>query len=60
MTSTLPDATAPRTEDSGQFDALAQEAIALVRHWLTEAGKIPVDVSAQRLAGVLKLSLIHI
>ncbi|WP_309075285.1 bifunctional proline dehydrogenase/L-glutamate gamma-semialdehyde dehydrogenase [Paenarthrobacter sp.] len=54
MTSTLPDATAPRTQDSGQFDALAQEAIALVRHWLTEAGKIPVDVSAQRLAGVLK------
>jgi len=54
MTSTLPDATAPRTEDSGQFDALAQEAIALVRHWLTEASKIPVDVSAQRLAGVLK------
>jgi RHH-type proline utilization regulon transcriptional repressor/proline dehydrogenase/delta 1-pyrroline-5-carboxylate dehydrogenase len=54
MTSTLPDATAPRTQDSGQFDALAQEAIALVRHWLTEASKIPVDVSAQRLAGVLK------
>lgn len=53
MTSTLP-AAAPRTEDSGQFDALAQEAIALVRHWLTEASKIPVDVSAQRLAGVLK------
>ncbi len=41
MTSTLPDATAPRTQDSGQFDALAQEAIALVRHWLTEASKIP-------------------
>ncbi|MDR6437954.1 RHH-type proline utilization regulon transcriptional repressor/proline dehydrogenase/delta 1-pyrroline-5-carboxylate dehydrogenase [Paenarthrobacter nicotinovorans] len=54
MTSTIPDATAPSTQDSGQFDALAQEAIALVRHWLTEAGKIPVDVSAQRLAGVLK------
>ena len=54
MTSTLPVAAAPRTQDSGQFDALAQEAIALVRHWLTEASKIPVDVSAQRLAGVLK------
>ncbi|MFI2564278.1 proline dehydrogenase family protein [Paenarthrobacter sp. NPDC018779] len=54
MTSTLPDATSPRTQDSGQFDALATEAIALVRHWLTEASKIPVDVSAQRLAGVLK------
>lgn len=33
---------------------LAQETIALVRHWLTEAAKFPADVSAQRLAGVLK------
>ncbi|WP_315915223.1 bifunctional proline dehydrogenase/L-glutamate gamma-semialdehyde dehydrogenase [Arthrobacter sp. lap29] len=35
-------------------DALAQETIALVRRWLTEAAKFPADVSAQRLAGVLK------
>ncbi|WP_427015401.1 proline dehydrogenase family protein [Pseudarthrobacter sp. P1] len=35
-------------------DELAAEAVALVRHWLTEAAKVPVDVSAQRLAGVLK------
>ena len=34
--------------------ALAEETIALVRHWLTEAAKVPVDVSAQQLAGVLK------
>ncbi|KUM33805.1 1-pyrroline-5-carboxylate dehydrogenase [Arthrobacter sp. EPSL27] len=34
--------------------ALAEETIALVRHWLTEAGKVPVDASAQQLAGVLK------
>ncbi|MCQ9164976.1 bifunctional proline dehydrogenase/L-glutamate gamma-semialdehyde dehydrogenase [Arthrobacter sp. STN4] len=33
---------------------LAQETIALVRHWLTEAAKFPADISAQRLAGVLK------
>ncbi len=35
-------------------EELAHEAIQLVRHWLTEASKVPVDVSAQRLAGVLK------
>ncbi|MGP9783977.1 bifunctional proline dehydrogenase/L-glutamate gamma-semialdehyde dehydrogenase [Glutamicibacter sp. AOP12-B1-11] len=33
---------------------LADETIALVRHWLTEAAKFPVDASAARLAGVLK------
>ena len=34
--------------------ALGNESIALVRHWLTEAAKVPVDASAQQLAGVLK------
>lgn len=34
--------------------ALAGETIALVRHWLTEAAKIPADASAEQLAGVLK------
>lgn len=34
--------------------ALANETIALVRHWLTEASKVPVDASAEQLAGVLK------
>lgn len=34
--------------------ALAEETIALVRHWLTEASKVPVDASAEQLAGVLK------
>src|SRR6476659_7173465 len=33
---------------------LADDAIALVRHCLTEAGRVPVDASAQQLAGVLK------
>ncbi len=42
-------ATVPVPEDD-----LAQETIALVRHWLSEAAQFPVDVAAQRLAGVLK------
>ncbi|WP_286166818.1 bifunctional proline dehydrogenase/L-glutamate gamma-semialdehyde dehydrogenase [Arthrobacter sp. AQ5-05] len=33
---------------------LADEAIKLVRHWLTEGSKVPVDASAAQLAGVLK------
>ncbi|VXC30309.1 Proline dehydrogenase [Arthrobacter sp. 9AX] len=40
--------------DVPQAQALANEAVALVRHWLTEAAKVPVDASAQQLAGVLK------
>jgi RHH-type proline utilization regulon transcriptional repressor/proline dehydrogenase/delta 1-pyrroline-5-carboxylate dehydrogenase len=47
------------TEISGRTDvlqarALAADTIALVRRWLTEASKVPVDASAQQLAGVLK------
>src|SRR6476619_3067189 len=34
--------------------ALAEDTIALVRHWLTEAAQVPVDASAEQLAGVLK------
>jgi RHH-type proline utilization regulon transcriptional repressor/proline dehydrogenase/delta 1-pyrroline-5-carboxylate dehydrogenase len=34
--------------------ALADDAIALVRRWLTEAAQVPVDASAEQLAGVLK------
>jgi RHH-type proline utilization regulon transcriptional repressor/proline dehydrogenase/delta 1-pyrroline-5-carboxylate dehydrogenase len=47
---------APQTVDVDvpQAKALATEAVALVRHWLTEASKVPVDASAQQLAGVLK------
>ncbi|MGO4383241.1 bifunctional proline dehydrogenase/L-glutamate gamma-semialdehyde dehydrogenase [Specibacter sp. RAF43] len=52
MTSPITAATAANIPDPG--DDLAEETIALVRHWLTEAAKIPADVSAQRLAGVLK------
>jgi RHH-type proline utilization regulon transcriptional repressor/proline dehydrogenase/delta 1-pyrroline-5-carboxylate dehydrogenase len=47
------------TEATGQTDvpqarALAADTIALVRRWLTEASKVPVDASAEQLAGVLK------
>ncbi|MDQ0277703.1 RHH-type proline utilization regulon transcriptional repressor/proline dehydrogenase/delta 1-pyrroline-5-carboxylate dehydrogenase [Arthrobacter silviterrae] len=52
MTSTAPAATAANIPDPG--NNLADETIALVRHWLTEAAKFPADISAQRLAGVLK------
>ncbi|MET4095987.1 bifunctional proline dehydrogenase/L-glutamate gamma-semialdehyde dehydrogenase [Arthrobacter sp. UYCu712] len=34
--------------------SLAEDTIALVRHWLTEAAQVPVDASAEQLAGVLK------
>lgn len=46
----------PQTVDADvpQAKALANDAVALVRHWLTEAAKVPVDASAQQLAGVLK------
>lgn len=40
--------------DVPQARALAAETIGLVRRWLTEASKVPVDASAQQLAGVLK------
>lgn len=33
---------------------LAARSVDLVRHWLSEAAKVPVDSSAKRLAGVLK------
>lgn len=33
---------------------LADDAIALVRRWLSEAAEVPADPAAQRLAGVLK------
>lgn len=52
MTSTIPAATAANIPVPG--NDLADETIALVRHWLTEAAKFPADISAQRLAGVLK------
>jgi RHH-type transcriptional regulator, proline utilization regulon repressor / proline dehydrogenase / delta 1-pyrroline-5-carboxylate dehydrogenase len=52
MTSTVTAATAAAIPAPG--NDLADETIALVRHWLTEAATFPADVSAQRLAGVLK------
>jgi len=47
---------APRTAavDVPEARALAAETIALVRRWLTEASRVPVDSSAEQLAGVLK------
>jgi len=33
---------------------LADDTVELVRHWLTTADKFPVDVSATRLAGILR------
>ncbi|MFJ6280240.1 proline dehydrogenase family protein [Arthrobacter subterraneus] len=33
---------------------LAEEAVSLVRHWLAEGAKVPVDAAATQLAGVLK------
>ncbi|MDP9886789.1 bifunctional proline dehydrogenase/L-glutamate gamma-semialdehyde dehydrogenase [Pseudarthrobacter enclensis] len=49
-------AATPQTVDVDvpQAKALADETVALVRRWLTEASKVPVDASAQQLAGVLK------
>ncbi|BCW80474.1 bifunctional proline dehydrogenase/L-glutamate gamma-semialdehyde dehydrogenase [Arthrobacter sp. NicSoilC5] len=49
-------AATPQTVDVDvpQAKALADEAVALVRRWLTEAAKVPVDASAEQLAGVLK------
>ncbi|MEV8182690.1 bifunctional proline dehydrogenase/L-glutamate gamma-semialdehyde dehydrogenase [Specibacter sp. NPDC078692] len=52
MTSTVSAATAANIPVPS--NDLAQETIALVRHWLSEAATFPADVSAQRLAGVLK------
>lgn len=46
--------TAVEATDLAQARALAEPTIALVRHWLLEAAKVPVDASAEQLAGVLK------
>jgi RHH-type transcriptional regulator, proline utilization regulon repressor / proline dehydrogenase / delta 1-pyrroline-5-carboxylate dehydrogenase len=53
------EASAPESPVAGgshipEAQALAGEAIGLVRRWLTEAAKVPVDASAEQLAGVLK------
>ncbi|MDQ0867232.1 bifunctional proline dehydrogenase/L-glutamate gamma-semialdehyde dehydrogenase [Arthrobacter globiformis] len=47
-------ATPSEGSDVAKATALAADAIALVRRWLTEASKVPVDASAEQLAGVLK------
>jgi len=40
--------------DDALSPELAERTVALVRHWLEEASRVPVNASAQRLAGVLK------
>jgi RHH-type proline utilization regulon transcriptional repressor/proline dehydrogenase/delta 1-pyrroline-5-carboxylate dehydrogenase len=40
--------------DDALSPELAERTVALVRHWLEEGAKAPVNASAQRLAGVLK------
>lgn len=47
-------ATRPAGSHVAEAASLSDEAIALVRRWLTEAAKIPADASAEQLAGVLK------
>jgi RHH-type proline utilization regulon transcriptional repressor/proline dehydrogenase/delta 1-pyrroline-5-carboxylate dehydrogenase len=63
MTNTLEGATAtpvdPTDMQSNELTSesnqgLANDAVALVRHWLTESSKYPADSSAEQLAGVLK------
>ncbi|MHC5795478.1 bifunctional proline dehydrogenase/L-glutamate gamma-semialdehyde dehydrogenase [Lacisediminihabitans sp. FW035] len=40
--------------DDALSPELAERTVALVRRWLEEASRVPVNASAQRLAGVLK------
>ena len=47
-------ATAASATTVAEAAALADDCIALVRRWLTAASEVPVDASAQQLAGVLK------
>ncbi|MCC9144581.1 MULTISPECIES: proline dehydrogenase family protein [unclassified Arthrobacter] len=42
------------TADAVPSAELAEQSVALVRRWLTEAAAVPVDASAAQLAGVLK------
>lgn len=45
---------APAQRDAARPWDLADESVAQVRTWLSAAAKIPTDISATRLAGVLK------
>ncbi len=53
-TSTTPTAAGGRVAADPELTGLADETIATVRRWLEASAEIPADVSAQRLAGVLK------
>jgi RHH-type proline utilization regulon transcriptional repressor/proline dehydrogenase/delta 1-pyrroline-5-carboxylate dehydrogenase len=48
-----PDVVLPEPAD-GLSEQLAEDAVALVRKWLLEGSRVPVDASAKQLAGVLK------
>jgi RHH-type proline utilization regulon transcriptional repressor/proline dehydrogenase/delta 1-pyrroline-5-carboxylate dehydrogenase len=48
------DTAATTSLDDALSPGLAERTVALVRHWLEEASLVPVNASAQRLAGVLK------
>jgi RHH-type proline utilization regulon transcriptional repressor/proline dehydrogenase/delta 1-pyrroline-5-carboxylate dehydrogenase len=48
-----PDVVSPAPAD-GLSEQLAEDAVALVRKWLLEGSRVPVDASAKQLAGVLK------
>jgi RHH-type proline utilization regulon transcriptional repressor/proline dehydrogenase/delta 1-pyrroline-5-carboxylate dehydrogenase len=45
--------TAAKTTGHAELEALADDAVALVRTWLEESREVPTDAAAQRLAGVL-------
>jgi RHH-type proline utilization regulon transcriptional repressor/proline dehydrogenase/delta 1-pyrroline-5-carboxylate dehydrogenase len=50
----MPDIEVATPTGAQTTDTLAHEAIALVRRWLAEAAKVPVDGSAAQLAGLLR------
>src|SRR5690606_34782705 len=45
--------TTPIAVDHAELAELADDAIALVQHWLVESREVPTDTAAKRLAGVL-------
>ena len=51
---TVTDTATTTSLDDALSPELAERAVALVRHWLEEGAKLPVNASAKRLAGVLR------
>ncbi len=50
----MTDTAATTSKEDALSPELAERTVALVRRWLEEASRVPVNASAQRLAGVLK------